>query len=554
MPEEENNNEIPEEDDNIDEPSSDGSPAKEGKLRRKFRWKSLARNYISFVGMAIAMAAVVSLTLLFLLEITGSADQPYIGLLIYILFPAIMFFGLFVVAVGMLFERRRRKKAAAGEIPDYPVLDLNDPRRRRSLLVFMVFSIVFLFVSAFGAYHAYEFTESVTFCGQICHDVMKPEFVSYGAAPHARVKCVECHVGGGAEWYARSKINGVRQLVKDTLGTYHRPIETPIQNMRPARETCAQCHWPEDNHGEQLKVFTDFAYDEASTKSETRLLVKVGGGSPKTGLVSGIHWHMNIANEVTFVATDKRRQDIAWVQFRDGKGNVTVYRREGSNLSGAQLATADKKKMDCIDCHSRPAHRYLTPNNAVDRSILAKRLDRSLPFVKKTAVEVLSKDYETTPQALTAITDDFRKFYRVNHPTVFENKKAAIDEAVTELKRVYQTYFFPEMKTDWRSHINNIGHFNAKGCFRCHDGRMKSPEGKIIRNDCAICHITMSQNYKGEVVEPIDGKFVHPVNLGTAGSYNCASCHKGDRAFKHPVNLGDLSRFSCVDCHKDKGF
>lgn len=554
MPEE-TNNEITEE----EEKENGGSPPEEpatdpAKQKRRYRWRSLARNYISFVGLAIAMAAVVSLTLLFLLEITGSTDQPYLGLLIYILFPAVLFFGLFVTAVGMLIERRRRWKAAEGEIADYPVLDLNDPRRRRSLLVFMVFAIAFMFVSAFGAYHAYEFTESVTFCGQICHEVMAPEFVSYGNAPHAQVKCVECHVGGGAEWYARSKFNGVRQLVAVTFDTYDRPIETPVHNMRPARDTCANCHWPEKYHGERLRVFTDYGYDEQSSMSETKLLVKVGGGSPETGQVAGIHWHMNLANEITYIAKDDRRQDIPWVQLKDSKGNVTIYTREGSNLTRAQIDAASKKTMDCIDCHSRPAHIYRSPNNAVDLSIQANKLDRSLPFLKRTAVEVLTKDYNTTEEALAGIAEGFHNYYRSNHQAIYEVQRPKINSAVSELQRIYRAYFFPEMKTDWRSHFDNIGHFNTQGCFRCHDGKHRSPEGKLIRNECNICHLTISQTYKGKVVEPVEGRFQHPINLGERGNYNCYACHRGDRSFEHPVNLGDISRFSCNECHKEEGF
>ncbi|REJ75522.1 MAG: cytochrome C [Acidobacteria bacterium] len=553
MTEENNDNPDPENELAANEEES-SAPVAEEVTPLKYGWRSLARNYVSFVGFAIAIAALVCIALLFLLELTGSTDQPYLGLLIWILFPAVMLVGILVVGLGMLVERRRRRKFAAEEIAEYPVLDLNDPKRRRSLIVFLVFSIVFLFVSAFGAYHAYEFTESVTFCGQLCHEVMQPEFVSYGVAPHAEIKCVECHVGSGAEWYARSKLNGVRQLIKVSFNTYDRPIKTPIHNMRPPNDTCAKCHWADKYHGEKLKVFTDYGYDEQSTMSETRLLIKVGGGSPETGRPSGIHWHMNLANEVTYVSTDEKRQDIRWVQFRDINGNLTQYFREGSTFTEQQIAEADKKQMDCIDCHSRPAHIYLSPNNAVDNSITAGKLDRSLPFLKKTAVEVLSKDYQTTEQALATISDDFHRYYRENHPDVYATDQPQINLAVAEIKRIYRTYFFPEMKTDWRSHIDNIGHFNAQGCFRCHDGRMKSPEGKVIRNDCAICHVTLSQSFRGTSIEPDNGRFRHPLDLGTAGNYNCASCHKGDRSFSHPVNLGDISRFSCNECHKEEGF
>lgn len=553
MSEENNGNTVPEEEPEITEPEN-GDAAEESEAPHVPKWPSLARNYISFIGIAISLAALVSIVLLFLLEITGSTDQPYLGILIYILFPSVLILGLFVIAVGMFFERRRRRKVAAGTIAEFPILDLNDPRRRRSLIVFMVFAFIFMFMSAFGAYHAYEFTESVTFCGQVCHEVMKPEFVSYNASPHAQVNCVECHVGGGAEWYARSKFSGVRQLVKVTFNTYDRPIKTPVENMRPARDTCAKCHWPQLYHGEQLKVFTDYGYDENSTMSETKLLVKVGGGSPETGQVAGIHWHMNLANEITYITTDERRQDIPWVQLKDSKGNVTVYTKRGSGLSASQIASAEKKTMDCIDCHSRPAHIYRSPNNAVDESIQANKLDRSLPFLKRTAVEVLTGEYETTEQALATIGEEFHKYYRVNHAEVYDKQRPAINAAVSELGRIYRTYFFPEMKTDWSTHIDNIGHFNTQGCFRCHDGEHFSPAGKPIRNECNICHVTISQTYLGKPIEPIDGKFQHPINLGERGNYNCAACHTGDRSFKHPVNLGDISRFSCNECHKEGRF
>ncbi len=515
---------------------------------------SLLRNYISFVGLAIAMAGLVSLTLLFLLELTGSSDQPYLGILIYVLFPGVFITGMFIAAIGMLFERRRRRRAPEAQIAEYPIIDLNDPRRRRTLIVFLSFAFIFLFASAFGSYQAYEFTESVTFCGQVCHTVMKPEFLSYGAAPHAKVNCVECHVGGGAEWYARSKFSGVRQLVKVTFGTYDTPIQTPVHNMRPARDTCAKCHWPEKYHGEKLRVFDYFGEDEDSSQRQVRMLVKVGGGSPKTGQVSGIHWHMNLANEITYIATDEKRQNIPWVRLKDPSGKITEYTLRDAGLTPQTIAKAEKKTMDCIDCHSRPSHIYLSPNKAVDQSILANKLDRSLPFVKKKAVELLSKQYATTEEALNSISAEFGEYYRANYPDVFSAKRGSINRAGAELQRIYQTYFFPEMKTNWQTHINNIGHFNTQGCFRCHDGRHFSKEGKVIRNECNICHLTIDQTFAGVTTQPKEGRFEHPVNLGTRGNWECASCHKGDRSFKHPVNLGDISKFNCIECHKEGKF
>jgi len=205
--------------------------------------------------------------------------------------------------------------------------------------------------------------------------------------------------------------------------------------------------------------------------------------------------------------------------------------------------------MDCIDCHNRPTHIYLSPNAAVDQSLTAGRLDISLPFIKAKAVEVLSGEYQTNDEAVAAIASGLDNYYRTSHPDVFSSHGEAVSNAVAEVQRIYQTYFFPEMKTDWRAHQNNIGHFNAQGCFRCHDGQHASKDGQLIRNDCAICHTTLDQTFGGRTFQPPGGVFQHPVNLGDKNTWQCSACHMGDRAFKHPLNLGDISQFQCSECH-----
>lgn len=510
---------------------------------------SLLRNYLSFAGFAIVAASLTSIVLLILMEITGGTENPYTDLITFIFIPSILVSGLFVVLVGALLERRRRRKMPEGEIAKYPILDLNDPRRRRSLLVFLVLAFVFLFMSAFGSYRAYEYTESVTFCGQACHAVMKPEFIAYNASPHARVRCVECHVGGGAEWYVRSKFSGMRQLYGVITGHYNRPIQTPVHNMRSANETCQKCHWSEKFHGDQLKVFNHYGYDENNSLNQTRMLIKVGGGSAEGGQVGGIHWHMNVANEITYISTNDKRENIPWVRMKGADGKTVDFMAKDASLSPTQIEQASKRKMDCIDCHNRPTHIYLSPNQAVDDSLTANRLDITLPFIKMKAVEVLSKPYETNDQAVNTIASDLNSYYQENHPQVYTSRSDAVNAAVAEVQRIYQTYFFPEMKTNWSTHANNIGHYNAQGCFRCHDGQHFSNEGKVIRNECSICHTTIDQSFGGKTIAAKDGAFQHPVNLGDKNTWQCAACHKGDRTFKHPLNLGDISQFRCSECH-----
>ena len=514
---------------------------------------SLMRNYISFVGMAIAAASLTSIVLLLLVGL-GGIENPYTDLITFIFVPSILGFGLFIILVGVLYERRRRRHLTHDEIAAYPVLDLNDPRRRRSLILFMCLAFMFLFMSAFGSYRAFEYTESVTFCGQACHDVMKPEFVAYNASAHAKIRCVECHVGGGTEAYVKSKFNGMRQLYGVVTGHYNRPIKTPVHNMRVASETCQKCHWSEKFNGDQIKVFNHYEYDEKNSLNQTRMLIKVGGGSLAGGPIGGIHWHMSINNEITFISSDDRRQVIPWVRMKDATGRITDFKTKDATLLPQDIEQSPKRKMDCIDCHNRPAHNYLSPNQAVDQAFDSGRLDASLPFLKAKAVETLSKPYSTNDEAVEAISTDITNYYHTNYPDIYTANAAAVGGAVAELQRLYQTYFFPEMKTDWSSHPNNIGHYNAQGCFRCHDGQHFAPDGKVIRNECSICHTTIDQSFGGKTIAATNGLFQHPVNLGDKNTWQCAACHKGNTTFKHPLNLGDISQFQCVECHKGQSY
>ena len=225
----------------------------------------LYRNFISLVGAAVVFASIISIVLLFLSEMLGEREHPYLGIFTYIILPAILMMGLAIVLFGMLLERRRRRRSGSSSIAPFPMIDLNDPRRRRSLFTFLGLTFVFLFVSAFGSYRAYEYTESVDFCGKTCHSVMKPELNAFRVAPHANIRCVDCHVGPGAGGYVRSKFAGVRQLFGVIFNNYSKPVPSPVHNMPAAEGTCVNCHRPEHFHGNVLKEFKHFGYDEANT-------------------------------------------------------------------------------------------------------------------------------------------------------------------------------------------------------------------------------------------------------------------------------------------------
>jgi nitrate/TMAO reductase-like tetraheme cytochrome c subunit len=491
------------------------------------RIKQLLRNPISMVGLALAVVALGNILFLFFIDLTEQHPSPYIGILAYMVAPGFLILGLGLILLGALYYRRQ-SLAASGLASRYLRLDFNDPSQRGAAAFFLTFIVVFVLMSVVGSYRAYEFTDSVSFCGQLCHSVMAPEFTAYQQSPHARVACVDCHVGTGATWYVKSKLSGARQVFATVFQTYPRPIPTPVHNLRPAQETCEECHWPNKFYGAQLKVFNHYASDEKNTPRQIRLLIKTGGGDPSTGAPEGIHWHMNISNEMTYIATDDQRQNIPYVHVKDVQGRVTEYFAKDANLSKDQVAKASKHRMDCVDCHNRPTHIYVPPDTSVDRSFTAHRLDITLPYLKQEAVAALTGKYDTTDAAMQGIAKTIYEFYSIKYPALARSREPEIRGAIDEIQRIYRTTFFPEMKLDWKTHPNNIGHFYSSGCFRCHDGNHASPEGKVIRKDCDICHTILEQQENAVNISSLPGlTFQHPVDLGDMTAVSCSDCHTG---------------------------
>ncbi len=487
----------------------------------------LIKNPISLIGLALAAVAFVNIVFLFLIDTLSSNASPYVGILAYMVAPGFLVLGLLLAVIGVVIERRRRAHEAGK--PHLPRIDLNNPAQRSTVAFVLSFVVIFALISAVGSYKAYEFTDSVSFCGQLCHSVMHPEFAAYQASPHARVGCVECHVGPGAGWYVKSKLSGLRQVYYTVLGTFPRPIPTPVANLRPAQQTCEQCHWPRKFWGAQLKTFTHFGSDEQNTPRVIRMLIKTGGGDPSTGqTVGGIHWHMNIDNKVTYFATDEQRQVIPWVRIENSNGRVTEYIVKDNPPSQEQIDKAEKRRMDCVDCHNRPTHIFVSPDVSVDRGMLGGSIDPKLPFIKQQGVQVLTAGYKSSTEARSAIAENIEKFYQEKYPQIASSQTASIESAVAELQRIYSTTFFPEMKTDWKTHPNNIGHFYFQGCFRCHDGNHVSKDGRVISKDCNSCHTMLDQEEGHEHVAPVQAQtFKHPVDIGDLSAVNCSDCHTG---------------------------
>ena len=323
------------------------------------------RNTLSVVGALLTTFSAVLFLVVFLADLFGLHTNPYIGIVFFLILPGFFVFGLLLIPFGAWIERRRRHGGKPTSDGLWPKFDLNDPAQRNAAAIVFVLTLANIVIVSLAAYRGIEYMDSVQFCGQVCHEVMKPEFIAYQDGPHSRVTCVQCHIGPGASWFARSKLSGTRQVFAVSLNTFSRPIPSPVQNLRPARDICEQCHWPEKFHGDKVVKVYEYADDEQNTESVTTLDVHVGGGSERLGVATGIHWHMNVANEIEYITTDDKRQVIPYVRLKDRNGNVREYFAEG--VTPDQLAKGERRRMDCMDCHNRPSHPMAaTPEKAVN--------------------------------------------------------------------------------------------------------------------------------------------------------------------------------------------
>jgi hypothetical protein len=446
----------------------------------------LIRSPISVAGMVLTTISAVLFLVVFFADLFGLHSNPYIGLVFFVLLPGVFILGLFLIPLGAWVERRRR---LAGKPPSelgWPRLDLNEPGQRRTAVAIFVLTVVNIVIVSLGAYRGVEYMDSVQFCSSACHTVMNPEGTALQYGSHARVACVECHIGPGAASFVKAKALGTRQLLAVARHTYPRPVGAPVRNMRPARDTCEQCHWPQKFYGDKVTRIFEYGDDEKNTASVTTLQVHVGGGSEPLEIATGIHWHMNLANEIAYIATDDKRQVIPYVRLKDRSGNVQEYLVDG--VTPAQLASGERRQMDCMDCHNRPAHTMAaTAERAVNAAMARDEIPTTLPFVHRLAVQVLKASYPTQGAAAIAIGNSMREFYRESsqHDA---SRAQAVERAVAATGRIYRSSVFPEMNVQFGTYPNNIGHIDAPGCFRCHDDNHKTKDGEKISQDCDICH------------------------------------------------------------------
>lgn len=478
---------------------------------------SLFRNWISLTGLLIAVGSFFAFLFLFILESMAPFANPYMGLLTYIVAPAFLILGLSLGGLGALLERRAIARGTPGSLPAL-VIDLSQARHRRFMGVFVIGALIFLLATAVGSYKSYHFTESVQFCGRTCHTVMQPEYETYLHSPHAKVDCAKCHVGPGAEAFVRAKLAGTHQLMGVLRDNYPKPVPAPVKGMPSSEVTCQECHWVKRFIGNLDRTYTRFLADKANTPYTVRLLMNVGGSDPTHGPVGGVHYHMNVARKIEYIATDEQRQNIPWVRMTDEKGAVTEYRVPEFKDDPAKHTI---RRMECVDCHNRVGHQLRAPGAAVDLAMEVGRIDPALPSIKKNAVAALTKPYATHREAVEKIAAELSAQYP-NEPR--------IKPAIAALQDIYRRNFFPEMKANWKAYPDNVGHKDSPGCFRCHDGQHVTADKKMMiqNNDCKACHVILTQR-KGAEKAKVSSEgllFEHPGGEIDV-SMKCSDCHNG---------------------------
>jgi hypothetical protein len=412
-------------------------------------WFLLTRHWVSLLGLALAATALISWLFVLPQEIRGHVDNPYIGIVVFLVLPVIFFIGLALIPLGIYLSKRQIRRGLAEGVFD------RKAALRRLAWFFALTTFANVLIGTQVTYRAVEHMETPQFCGGTCHS-MKPELAAYQNSPHSRVECVECHVAPGAGGWIASKTNGIRQLVHTVLNTSPRPVPPGLATNRliPAEQTCENCHWPQKMIGVRLRVFSKFAEDEVNTRSETVMMMMVGGNR-----VPGIHGaHLGPGVHIRFAATDRARQTIPWVEYRNTSGVV------------------------------QNTHAFDLPERAMDKALALGDIPVMLPFIKKKGVELLKADYRTSKDAAARLPDALVSFYQQRYPGVYGRRTQDIRQAGQAVLAIYNRNVFPDLKVTWGSYPNNLGHTDFPGCFRRHDGSHTATDGNAITQDCNSCH------------------------------------------------------------------
>jgi hypothetical protein len=409
--------------------------------------------------------------------------------------PGGMMVGLALIPIAGFLRRRQWHKFG---IPrEHLHINLSDHKHRKFLIVFIALTVINVSILGLIGYEGYHFTDSPYFCGVVCHQVMAPEYTAYQRSPHAKVACVECHIGPGAEWFVRAKISGLRQVAAVVTDSYNKPIPAPVEHLRPARDTCEHCHWPDKFHGKKVKIFKHFTNDDQKTPSVTEIALHIGGRNPETKAFEGIHWHVSKDVTVEYLAADHKRTKMAKVRVTRPDGSHDEFVQ--SDIEMEEGGAEEWRTMDCIDCHNRPTHIYDMPEEVVDFGLLSKEINSDIPGIREDSISVITAEYATRDEASEKIGPALLELQFKRSGDKMQGFREDIEKAGLYLVKGYLNNVWPETEVDWATYQGHLGHRSEDyggyqftdtdyGCFRCHNEEHENNSGKVISQDCNLCH------------------------------------------------------------------
>jgi hypothetical protein len=439
--------------------------------------QALARHPLAIAGALITTVAAIAFVVLALGMVAGLFNNPYAGLVIFVAIPAVFVAGLLLIPAGMWLQRRRlRVDASAGE---WPVVDLRRADVRRTALVLAALTVANVIILLLAGYGGLHWMESPSFCGQVCHTPMEPQYVAWQGGSHARIACATCHIGAGAAGAVHAKLAGVRQLAHVVAGSYPRPIPSGVE-LEDQAQTCVRCHQPGHLDADRIRVIRSYADDEMNSETATVLRMHVSKTSPDA---RSSHWHADPAVRLEYVA-DASRQTILYVKATDRNGQVREFR--AADATDEAVSEGPRRTMSCVDCHNTVGHPIApTVEQAVDRAIATGRVSRALPFIRREGVRLLNESPADRQAAVDAIARGLQRFYGSSgHPV----DGGELSRSITALQDVYRGNVFPAMKVTWGTYPSHKGHITSRGCFRCHDGSLAAKDGTTVGADCEYCH------------------------------------------------------------------
>ena len=450
-----------------------------GATNKRPAWFLLTQHWLSLLGVALVATALISWLFVLPQQVRGHVDNPYVGIVVFLVLPAIFFAGLALVPIGVYLSKRQIRQGLAEEGFD------RKTALQRIAWFFGATTLLNILIGTQVTYRAVKYMETPQFCGASCH-TMNPELAAYQNSPHSRVECVECHVAPGAVGWIHSKTSGIRQLVETVLNTSPDRFLPALASNRlvPARETCENCHWPQKFSGARLRLFSKYADDEENTR--------IGNRSPDAG-----GWKPDLRNSRCalwsgsshpFCGRRPKAADHSVGRIQEYQHRRSPNLRQFGNAAG--FGQGDFHNLRWNAWTVITARRILSTcrNEPMDKALALGDIAVGLPYIKKKSVELLKANYATSTEAAAKLPPALVSFYQQNYPDLYAARSEDIHQAGQAVLAIYNRNVFPDLKVTWGTYPNNLGHTDFPGCFRCHDGSHTAADGKTITQDCNTCH------------------------------------------------------------------